>query len=152
MNSILEHIARQPKIVFEKIHQNAKLPFKKHLNDVGWDLFSPEDSIIQAKESAILSTGLNLAFLDEGYWLKIESRSSLAFNNDLFCIGGIIDNEYRGEIKLKMLNFSNQPYEIKTGDRIAQIVVNYLLNDFGLEFGKSVATNRGNGGFGSTGK
>ena len=151
MKSILEEI-RQPKMVFEKIHGDAKLPFKEHQNDVGWDIFSVNNLTIEGMSSAIVSTGLNLAFLDEGYWMKIESRSGLAFNHGIFCVAGIIDNEYRGEIKVKMINFSKSPYEIKTGDRIAQLVINYLLNDFGVEFGKSLPTSRGNGGFGSTGK
>ena len=151
MKSMLEEI-RQPKMVFEKIHDNAKLPFKTHLNDVGWDIFAVEDQTIESKSSAIVSIGLNLAYLDEGYWLKIESRSGLAFKHDIFCVAGIIDNEYKGEIKVKMMNFSNESYQIKTGDRIAQLVANYLLNDFGVEFGKSLPSSRGNGGFGSTGK
>jgi deoxyuridine 5'-triphosphate nucleotidohydrolase len=151
MKSILEEI-RQPKMVFEKIHADARLPFKAHPNDVGWDIFSVNNLTIEGMSSAIVSTGLNLAFLDEGYWMKIESRSGLAFKHDVFCVAGIIDNEYRGEIKVKMMNFSKAPYEIKTGDRIAQLVINYLLNDFGVEFGKSLPTSRGNGGFGSTGK
>lgn len=149
--SILEEI-RQPKMVFEKIHPNAQLPKKAHSGDEGWDVFAVEDQTIGAKSSIIVDIGLKLAFLDEGYWIKIESRSGLAFKNDIVAFQGIIDNIYRGDLKIKLFNFSDVPYNIKAGDRIAQLTVKYSINDFGVEWGKSTETSRGTSGFGSTGK
>lgn len=89
--SILEEM-RQPKMVFEKIHPNAQLPKKAHPNDEGWDLFAVEDQTIEAKGSAVVKVGLKLAFLDDGYWIKVESRSGLAFKSDVFAFQGIVDN------------------------------------------------------------
>lgn len=149
--SILEDI-RQPKMVFEKVHPNALLPKKAHITDEGWDLFAVENQIIERKNSAIVNIGLKLAFLDEGYWLKIESRSGLAFKNDIVAFQGVIDNGYRGNIGIKLFNFSDISYEIKQGDRIAQITVKYSISDFGVEWGRSTQTMRGSSGFGSTGK
>lgn len=149
--SILEEM-RQPKMVFEKIHPNAQLPKKVHPNDEGWDLFAVEDQTIEAKSSAIVKVGLKLAFLDEGYWLKVESRSGLAFSHDIVSFCGILDNGYRGELEIKLFNFSTLPYVIKSGDRVAQILVKYSITDFGVEWGKTVPTQRGSNGFGSTGK
>lgn len=143
---------RQPKMVFEKIHQNAQLPKKAHPNDEGWDLFAVEDQTIEAKSSTVINVGLKIAFLDEGYWLKVESRSGLAFNHDIVAFWGILDNGYRGELKIKLFNFSTLPYVIKSGDRVAQILVKYSITDFGVEWGKTVPTQRGSNGFGSTGK
>lgn len=150
--SILNKMIRQPKIAFEKTHPNALLPKKAYDKDAGWDLFSVEDSIIPAKGCNNVNIGLKLAFLDEGYWFKIESRSGLAFKHDIIAFQGVIDNNYRGNIGVKLFNFSNQDYNIKMGDRIAQIVIYFENNDFSVEWGKVIDTNRGNGGFGSSGK
>jgi dUTP pyrophosphatase len=149
--SILEEM-RQPKMVFEKIHPNAQLPKKAHPNDEGWDLFAVEDQTIEAKSSAVVKVGLKIAFLDEGYWLKVESRSGLAFNNDIVAFWGILDNGYNGELKIKLFNFSTLPYVVKSGDRVAQILVKYSISDFGVEWGKIVPSQRGSNGIGSTGK
>lgn len=151
MKSILEDI-RQPKIVFEKIHQNAQLPKKAHPKDEGWDLFAIEDQTVDAKSSAIVKVGLKLAYLDDGYWIKVESRSGLAFKHDIVAFQGVIDTNYRGELGVKLFNFSNIPYNIKSGDRVCQITVKYSLVDFSVEWGKVVESDRGSNGFGSTGK
>lgn len=143
---------RQPKMVFEKIHPNAQLPKKAHVNDEGWDLFAVEDQTIEAKGSAIVKVGLKLAFLDEGYWIKVESRSGLAFKSDIFAFQGVIDNGYTGELGVKLFNFSNVPYQVKIGDRVCQLTVKYSITNFGVEWGKTVPTQRGSNGFGSTGK
>jgi dUTP pyrophosphatase len=149
--SILDNMER-PKMVFEKTHPNAQLPKKAHPTDVGWDIFAVEDQVIEPKSSAIVKTGLKLAFLEEGYWIKIESRSGMAFNYDVIAFQGVVDNSFRGEIQIKLFSFSNVPYNIKTGDRVAQIAINFSLVDFGVEWGKVKNTDRGSGGFGSTGK
>ena len=149
--SILKEFGRKPKIVFEKTHPNAILPSKKFPQDAGWDLHSVEDTIIPANGQNTVNIGLKLAFLDSGYWFKIESRSGLAFKNDIVAFAGIIDGTYRGNVGIKLFNFGNTDYQVKTGDRIAQMVI-YMENiDFDVEWGKVVETTRGSGGFGSTG-
>jgi dUTP pyrophosphatase len=150
--SLLEKMARQPKIVFEKIHPDAKLPHKSIKKDVGWDLYSIEEKIISPKNSEIVKVGLKLAYLDEGYWIKVESRSGLAFKNDIVAFQGVIDNQYRGEIGIKLFNFGNENYNVKSGDRIAQLVVYYENIDFSVEWGKITPSIREDKGFGSTGK
>lgn len=149
--SILSHMER-PKMVFEKTHPNAQLPKKAHSDDAGWDVFAIEDQVIEPKSSAIVKIGLKLAFLEEGYWIKFESRSGMAFNHDVVAFQGVVDGGYRGEMKLKLFSFSNNPYIIKTGDRVSQIVLNFSLVDFNVEWGKVKNTERGSSGFGSTGK
>jgi len=80
------------------------------------------------------------------YHLEVEK------NHNFFANGLCVHNCYRGEMKLKLFNFSNVPYNIKTGDRVAQIVLNFSLVDFNVEWGKVKNTERGSSGFGSTGK
>jgi dUTP pyrophosphatase len=150
--SILEEMyGRKPKIAFEKTHPNAILPSKTHSQDVGWDLYSVEDVNIPPKSQNVVNIGLKLAYLDQGYWFKIESRSGLAFNHNIVAFAGIIDNTYRGVIGIKLFNFSDIAYHVKVGDRIAQMVI-YMENiDFDVQWGRVVETKRGSGGFGSTG-
>jgi dUTP pyrophosphatase len=152
MNSILDPIARQPKVIFEKTHSDAILPKKALARDAGWDISSIEDVVVPAKSSLSVRSGLKLAFIDEGYWIKIESRSGLAFKNDIVAFQGVVDGNYRGEIGIKLFNFSDKDYEIKKGDRVAQMVIYYENIDFSIEWGKVVPSNRGNSGFGSSGK
>ena len=119
---------------------------------MGWDLYAVEDVTIPAKSQNVVDIGLKLAYLDQGYWFKIESRSGLAFNHDITAFAGIIDNTYRGVIGIKLFNFSTIDYQVKVGDRIAQMVI-YMENiDFDVQWGNVVQTNRGSGGFGSTGR
>lgn len=150
--SLLEEMCgKRPRIAFEKTHCNAILPSKTYPQDVGWDLYAVEDVTIPAKSQNVVDIGLKLAYLDQGYWFKIESRSGLAFNHDITAFAGIIDNTYRGVIGIKLFNFSTIDYQVKVGDRIAQMVI-YMENiDFDVQWGNVVQTNRGSGGFGSTG-
>jgi dUTP pyrophosphatase len=150
--SLLEEMCgKRPRIAFEKTHCNAILPSKTYQQDVGWDLYAVEDVTIPAKSQNVVDIGLKLAYLDQGYWFKIESRSGLAFNHNITAFAGIIDNTYRGVIGIKLFNFSTIDYQVKVGDRIAQMVI-YMENiDFDVQWGNVVQTNRGSGGFGSTG-
>jgi dUTP pyrophosphatase len=150
--SLLEEIyGKRPRIAFEKTHCNAILPSKTYPQDVGWDLYAVEDVTIPAKSQNVVDIGLKLAYLDQGYWFKIESRSGLAFNHNITAFAGIIDNTYRGVIGIKLFNFSTIDYQVKVGDRIAQMVI-YMENiDFDVQWGNVVQTHRGSGGFGSTG-
>ena len=142
---------KRPRIAFEKTHCNAILPSKTYPQDVGWDLYAVEYVTIPAKSQNVVDIGLKLAYLDQGYWFNIESRSGLAFNHDITAFAGIIDNTYRGVIGIKLFNFSTIDYQVKVGDRIAQMVI-YMENiDFDVQWGNVVQTNRGSGGFGSTG-
>jgi dUTP pyrophosphatase len=150
--SLLKNMARQPKVCFEKIHPDAILPSKSMKEDVGWDVSSIQDVEIPAKGSVIVKIGLKLAYIDDGYWIKIESRSGLAFKHNILAFQGIIDNPYRGEIGVKLFNFSEQTYKVQKGDRVAQLVIYYENIDFSFEWGKVVPTKRQERGFGSSGK
>jgi len=149
--SLLNVLAQQPKMLFEKTHPEAILPQKAYPEDVGWDVFSVEDVTIPAKGQKTVNIGLKLAHIDSGYWFKIESRSGLAFKHDIVAFQGVIDNNYRGPIGIKLFNFSDKNYDIKKGDRVAQIVIYYENIDFNVSWGRITETKRGSGGFDSTG-
>lgn len=139
------------KIVFKKTNENALLPTKNHADDSGWDVYSVEDTIIPARGSKIVDNGLTLAYMTPNYWLKVETRSGLGFKHGLLCHPGIIDNGYRGNLGIKIYNLTDQDYTVKKGDRIAQLVV-YKNYPAEVSFGEIIETDRGDSGFGSSGR
>ena len=140
-----------PVLKFEKTHDSAKLPTKNNESDTGYDVYSVEDKVIPARGSAVVSVGLKFAFIPEGYWIKVESRSGLGFKHSVHAHPGIIDNAYRGDAGIKLYNSSDVDYEVKAGDRIAQFVI-YMNFPMTVDWGTAEQTERGSKGFGSSGK
>jgi dUTP pyrophosphatase len=101
---------------------------------------------------AIVPVGLKLAEVEEGYWFRIEARSGLGFKHGIQPHFGIIDNQYRGDLAVKVYNLGTQGYHVKAGDRIAQIVF-YPIISAQMEFVDEVTESaRGEKGIGSSGK
>ena len=116
----------------------------------GYDIRTTENAIIYPGSSYKFNTGLSMA-IPEGYVGIIEPRSGLSFNNSVENGAGVIDSDYRGEIKVHLYNHGNSTVVIKRGDRIAQLLIQkhevptfVLVEDLG-------ETERGTGGFGHTG-
>ena len=141
------------KLQFEQTHADAVLPTKNHDSDTGMDVTCVEDFVIPANGSAVVDVGLKFAFIEPGYWVKVEGRSGLGFKHGLMPHPGIIDQDYRGDAGVKLYNFTNVDYVGKAGDRIAQFVV---YANFPVEVSAGDAsvneTDRGSKGFGSSGK
>jgi len=140
-----------PILKFEKTHPDAKLPTKNNESDTGYDVYSIEAKVIPARGSAVVGVGLKFAYIPEGYWIKVESRSGLGFKHGIFAHPGIIDNGYRGDAGVKLYNLTDTDYSINAGDRIAQFAV-YMNIPMHIEFGKVEESVRGDKGFGSSGK
>ncbi|MDB4430234.1 dUTP diphosphatase [bacterium] len=136
---------------FEKTHADAVLPVKNHATDTGMDVTCIEDFIIPANGSAVVDVGLKFAFIEPGYWVKVEGRSGLGFKHGLMPHPGIIDEGYRGSAGIKLYNLTNVDYVGKAGDRIAQFVV-YANYPVDVTAGDAVESDRGEKGFGSSGK
>jgi len=145
------NLTYMPVLLFEKIHSDAKLPTKNHESDTGYDVYSIEDRVIPARGSAVVNVGLKFADIPEGYWIKVESRSGLGFKHGITAHPGIIDNGYRGDAGIKLYNLTDTEYQIKAGDRIAQFVV-YMNIHMLVNWGTAQASDRGEKGFGSSGK
>lgn len=150
-NDLDPNIQFIPVLKFEKTHDSAKLPTKNHDSDTGYDVYSIEDKIIPAKSSGVVGVGLKFAYIPEGYWVKVESRSGLGFKHGIMAHPGIIDCGYRGDAGIKLYNLTDKDYEIKAGDRIAQFVI-YLNFSMPVEWGKAEESSRGEKGFGSSGR
>ena len=119
--------------------------------DTGYDIFSIEDKEIPVNGSAIVDTGIELAYISPGYWFKIEARSGLGFRYGVAPHPGIVDNCYRGNLGVKLYNFSQDHYQVKKGDRIAQMVF-YPVVEPTIEWtDEKIETIRNEKGFGSSG-
>ena len=142
-------------IKFFKTHPDAVLPERNHKDsftgDSGYDVTSVEDTIIPAKGAAVVPVGLKLAYLPPGVWIRIESRSGLQFKHGLQAFNGIIDNQYRGDMGIRVLNHSDKDYTVKKGDRVAQLVLYHLVTTEASWSETVHKTERGEKGFGSSG-
>ncbi len=133
--------------------KNLPLPRYQHEGDAGMDLYSAEDYVLKPGERKIFSAGIKLA-IPKGYEVQIRPRSGLAVKNGITVLNtpGTIDHQYRGMVGVILINHGQDPFEVKKGERIAQMVLNKFEN-FELEEVEELSeTERGEGGFGSTGK
>lgn len=139
------------KVVFEKITPTARIPEYAHPTDSGMDLFADEDCVILAGERQLISTGIKI-MLPQNTEGQVRSKSGLALKYGLQVLNspGTIDTNYRGEIKVIMLNTSKQDYHVEKGQKIAQLVVCPFYT-CEIEQGILDETDRNTGGFGSTG-
>lgn len=134
-----------------KIHKEAVLPIKGTPRSAGFDIFSSRDYIVQAECNILVQTGIAME-PPEGYYLQIAPRSGMAYRNMISVMGGIIDPDYTGEIKVILYNNSQEYFCIKKGDRIAQVIpISYCNSCEVIEVLKLNDTVRGDTGFGSTG-
>ena len=133
----------------KKLTETAQLPTQANPLDAGWDLYADEDVEIWHGETVLVSTGISLE-IPSGYVGLIWDRSSMGIKG-IHRFAGVVDSGYRGEIKVCLFNSNDRPYRVNSGDRIAQILIQ-KVNDFYLREVESLnETDRGSGGFGSSG-
>lgn len=133
----------------KKLVPEAKLPTFKHLTDAGADVSSIEKVTIEPGGFATIRTGLSVE-LKVGHELQFRPRSGLS-SKGILGVFGTVDAGYRGEIKGIIYNFSKEPFTIESGDRIAQVVVKPTEIVTFTEVKNLSESDRGEGGFGSTG-
>ncbi len=129
------------------------LPAKAHYDDAAFDLRSRVDIVIEPGTPHLVATGIFMEF-PVGYEAQVRPRSGMALKHALTVLNtpGTIDAGYRGEVSVIMLNAGKESYEIKRGDRVAQMVINQLPEVEIVAVDTLSDTARGAGGFGSTGK
>ncbi len=140
------------KIIFKKLSENATIPSFAHKGDAGLDLCASERCEIAPKSWGLVKTGLAVK-LPNGTEAQIRSRSGLALKRGVFVLNspGTIDEGYRGEVGIILCNLSDENFVVNVGDRIAQMVVSRLYQ-FDITVGEvDQNTQRGEGGFGSSG-
>ena len=130
------------------------LPRYQHEGDAGLDLPSRIDYVLEPGERAMIPTGIAVA-IPRGYAGFVLPRSGLASRHGIALVNspGLVDSGYRGEMKIIMINADkHEPFHIKRGDRIAQLVIQRVEEVTVVEVDELGGTSRGAGGFGSTGK
>ena len=143
------------KILVKKFDKNIKLPDYKTSGSSGMDVMAYIKNRITIKPSktAIIPTGITLG-IPKNYEIQIRPRSGLAAKKGISVLNtpGTIDSDYRGEIKIILINLSKKSFVVKSGDRIAQMVLCPVMKAKFTEITNLSKTKRGKGGFGSTGK
>ena len=138
---------------FKRIHPDAVLPAYAHPSDAGMDVRSVEELVIPAGKRALVHTGL-VVLLPPLYEAQVRPRSGLArkFGGTVLNTPGTIDSGYRGEIGVILANFGDADFIVKKGDKIAQLVIAPVTQPEVCEVSEIDETDRGAGGFGSTGR
>lgn len=140
------------KLLIKKLSEEATLPQYAHPEDAGMDLYSIEAQTIQPGETALVRTGIAIA-LPPNTEAQVRPRSGLAAKNSITVLNtpGTVDEGYRGEIKVIMINHGKTPFVIEPKMRIAQMVICPVLHPEVVQVDELDETARGVGGFGSTG-
>lgn len=161
------------KLLVKKLNENAITPTKAHESDAGYDLYSPVDVVLEPGKPIKIPTGVALKLSDTVFDVGwnfnasagdepsvvmcpntvgiICDRSSMG-SKGIKVMGGVCDSSYRGDVTVCLTNLTNQPYEIKSGDKIAQILFLPVLNPMIQEIDNLEETERGSKGFGSSGR
>lgn len=142
------------KIPIKKLHPDAVVPRHAYGDgDAGVDLASVESLVLAGGERALVATGIAVA-IPPGYGGFVQPRSGLAARHGITLTNspGLIDSNYRGEIRVIIQNTGHSDFEIKAGDRIAQLVVMPVEHAEFEEVDVLPASGRGEGGFGSSGR
>lgn len=138
-----------PIILLKKVHPDAKTPLYATDGSAGCDFYSVEEITLQPGETKKIRTGIALE-IPPGYFMRMEGRSGFSAKG-IIKAGGVIDSDYRGEIHIILYNGTKEPFPITKGDRIAQGTFIEVLQAHFHEVGELSTTDRGTGGFQSTG-
>lgn len=139
------------KVKVKRLRESAKLPYYDHPGDAGLAMHALEGKTLQPGERHIFNCGWALEF-DQKHVAVVWDRGSVGVIKGLKTIGGVFDSNYRGEYNVCLINLSDEPYEVKSGDKIAQLAV-LPVETVTIEETESLnETNRGDDRFGSTGR
>ncbi len=138
------------KLLIQQLHPDAVAPSFAHPGDAGLDLVSVADLTLAPGQRGVVPTGLSMA-LPAGTVGLIWDKSGRAVKEGLTTLAGVIDEGYRGEVQVALLNTSDQPVLIEAGQKVAQLLVQPILRPEIEVVQQLDDTSRGDGGFGSTG-
>ena len=134
----------------QKLSNNAALPKRSTDGAAGYDLCASQNCTILAGGKGLVQTGLAISF-PAGLYARIAPRSGLALKRFIDVGAGVVDSDYRGEVGVVLFNHGDQDFEVKMGDRIAQLILEKIDTPPVEEVQGLEDTVRGSGGFGSTG-
>jgi dUTP pyrophosphatase len=138
-------------IKFQKLHPDAQVPSYAHTGDAGADVYSVVEVTLQPSDRAAIPTGLAVD-IPLGYEIQVRPKSGLALKHGLAVLNspGTVDAGYRGEIQVIVINLGKEAYTFVKGQKIAQLVLKPVIQAQYIE-GELGTSDRGVGGFGSTG-
>lgn len=134
----------------KKLSSNATLPVRASPGAAGYDLFSAEDCVIEPRTRKVVKTDLSMAIPARHYG-RVAPRSGLSFKFGIDIAAGVIDSDYRGPLGIVMVNNGVSAFEVKAGDRVAQLLLERVSTPEVEEVEELDDTVRGTSGFGSTG-
>lgn len=139
-------------VKIKRIHNDALLPLQANPGDAGMDLYSIETTMIPSGEAKLIRTGLQVE-LPQGTEAQIRPRSGLALKHSVTVLNspGTIDEGYRGEIGVILMNHGKEPFIVEKSMRIAQMVIQFVPSIQVTEVNELSETVRGSSGFGSSG-
>lgn len=139
------------KLLVKKLTEFATVPTRGSSQAAGYDLYSAYDVTIPKEGKALVKTDIAVA-LPDGCYGRVAPRSSLSWKHHIDVGAGVIDGDYRGNVGVVLFNLSKKDYEVKRGDRVAQLILERIFTSPIKAVEELPTSNRGNGGFGSTGK
>lgn len=140
--------------VFIKLKKGAAMPEYKTCGSAGADLRAYIDAplVLKPMQRVLIPTGLSVE-IPQGFELQVRPRSGLALKNGITVLNtpGTVDSDYRGELCVLLVNFGDEDFKVENGDRIAQAVISPVVQAYFIEKDELSKTERGAGGYGSTG-
>ena len=137
-------------LLVHKLVENAKLPARGSELAAGYDLFASENKVVLAKSRSTVATGIAIR-VPHGTYGRIAPRSGLAVKKGIDIGAGVIDEDYTGHVMIVVFNHGNEDFEVKQGDRIAQLILEKIVTPGVQEVDTLETTTRSSDGFGSTG-
>ncbi|XP_051919696.1 deoxyuridine 5'-triphosphate nucleotidohydrolase, mitochondrial isoform X1 [Hippocampus zosterae] len=135
---------------FAKLSEHATTPTRGSTKAAGYDLYSAYDYSIDPMDKAVVKTDIQIA-VPHGCYGRVAPRSGLAAKHFIDVGAGVVDEDYRGNVGVVLFNFGKEQFKVKKGDRVAQLVCERIVYPELVEQEKLDDTERGAGGFGSTG-
>lgn len=139
------------KIKIIKLDRNAKIPSYAHHGDAGMDFYCLNKTVVEPKKRKAVLTGIALE-IPKGFVGLIWDKSGLALKNGIKTMAGVIDSGYRGEVQIVVYNTNQKQFIFEKGDKVAQMLIQKIESPELVEVENISDSNRGTGGFGSTGK
>ncbi|XP_056428252.1 deoxyuridine 5'-triphosphate nucleotidohydrolase, mitochondrial isoform X1 [Hyla sarda] len=136
---------------FAKLSEHAFTPTRGSARAAGYDLYSAYDYVIDSQDKAIVKTDIQIC-VPSGCYGRVAPRSGLAAKHFIDVGAGVIDEDYRGNVGVVLFNFGKEPFVVKKGDRVAQLICERIVYPELEELKVLDDTERGAGGFGSTGQ
>ncbi|KAI1734511.1 deoxyuridine 5'-triphosphate nucleotidohydrolase [Xylaria scruposa] len=143
-------LEQSPPLLIKKLSEKARLPTRGSAFAAGYDMYSSQAATVPARGKVLVDTDIAIA-VPAGTYGRVAPRSGLASKHSIQTGAGVIDADYRGQVRILLFNHSDVDYSIAEGDRIAQLVIERIYTPEVVEVAELEESVRGAGGFGSTG-